>query len=114
MKTIPKEIADRCTFYRTPNSPPLEPVRITNIEPDKVTVCGDCGDNVNDARTYSYLQTPFWHWREKCMACKRYRHPITGEMLEVTGVELNRNICNKESVEAYAAKKNVLGRVKDK
>ena len=104
MKHLPDEILVRCTFYRTTNSPPLEEARITNIKPDKDTVCGDCGLHVNDVRTYSYLQTPFYHWREKCMACKRYRHPITDEMTDLSGLEISRSLYNQAAVDAYQEK----------
>lgn len=114
MKQIPDEILQRCTFYRTPNSPPAEQARITRIKDHPLSKCGECNEPVNDVRTYSYLQTPFWHWREKCITCKRYRHPVTGEMFEGTAIDLSRSLNNQASVDAYNAKKNVFKADRDK
>tara|TARA_B110000503_G_scaffold7990_1_gene10876 strand:- start:985 stop:1344 length:360 start_codon:yes stop_codon:yes gene_type:complete len=112
---IPQEILERLEFTKVSTGPEvMDPPRIKRIAPLVNHKCDDCGLSVTPVKTMSYLQTPFWHWREKCVTCKRYKHPVTDLMVDFTGQELNRNLASQSYCDAYSAKITAKKSLRDK
>jgi Leu/Phe-tRNA-protein transferase len=42
------------------------------------------------------VDKPHPHWRQKCINCKRYRHPISEEWVDQNAVELYRSLLQKK------------------
>lgn len=66
--------------------------------------CTDCSKTVTDRQTIlRRVHTPWPHWREHCVNCKLYRHPITKEYC-LTYSELNTYVREKERLNKQALK----------
>ena len=76
----------------------FEPKHLQPVKVEHIADCNDCGepDVVNRTVCYSYVDKPHAHWRQKCMNCKRYKHPYSGEWLEINAVELYRGLYHEK------------------
>jgi hypothetical protein len=72
----------------------FEPEHLQPVKVEHIADCGDCGatDILNRTVCYTLVDKPHTHWREKCINCKRHKHPISGEWLEINAVELYRKL----------------------
>lgn len=72
----------------------FEPEHLHPVKVEHRADCNDCGaENVlNRTVCYTLVDKPHPHWREKCINCKRYKHPLSGEWLIVNAVELYRKL----------------------
>lgn len=98
--SIPEEILKSIIWNNRKDDEAIQ--RIRSFEP--TGVCEDCGLNVNNNRTYSRITKPFVHWREKCGACHKIRHPLTGKMIGYSVAQMNRDLASAESHQAWIAK----------
>ena len=73
MKDIPEEIKARLVF-RKPTAHEEHILPVVNVKPLPDTQCNDCDETAPHRREFARVTTPFAHWREKCVTCKRYRH----------------------------------------
>jgi len=75
-----------------------EPEHLQPVKVEHIADCDDCGepDVVNRTVCYSYVDKPHPHWRQKCINCKRYKHPISEEWVDQSAVELYRSLLQKK------------------
>jgi hypothetical protein len=76
-----------------------EPEHLQPVKVEHVADCSDCGkpDVLNRTVCFTLVDKPHTHWREKCINCKRYKHPVSGEWLEITAVSLGRQLLQEKS-----------------
>jgi len=77
---IPKEILDRLILRTRPTEDE------NTVYPSEVELkhepkqCDDCERTVTDRRTAIKLyETPYPHWRNVCLNCKKIKNPDSGE-----------------------------------
>lgn len=77
-----------------PRKLPHEPEHLRPVNVEHIADCDDCGltSVLNRTVCYTLVDKPHTHWRQKCNNCKRYRHPISGEWVDQSAVELYRSL----------------------
>jgi hypothetical protein len=84
---IPKPILDQIEWDDRKDEP--EHYRVKRLKPCTAP-CNDCGDAVCDRSIIVKLhQSPYPHWRTRCLTCKRVKNPITG-VFDVTDAGANQ------------------------
>tara|TARA_R110000868_G_scaffold46659_1_gene153929 strand:+ start:3995 stop:4318 length:324 start_codon:yes stop_codon:yes gene_type:complete len=97
---IPEEIKARLIFRKpTTHEDVILPVK--EILPINNTKCSDCDLRVSDHREFTRVVTPFPHWREKCMICKKLRHFDSDGVWYDDVREINRTMTTVEYQKKY-------------